>query len=104
VRYFKRNPGPRVQYEVDFSVQAMAFLNGLTDAPKRQIGHDLYRLQCALPDCDTKPLKGYRGVMRLRSGDYRIVYQKKDSVMIICAIVIEDRKRVYQVLKRVMGS
>ncbi len=44
-----------------------------------------------------KALKGkeYKGLYRLRVGDYRVVYQRKDDVLIILIVRIGHRKEVY---------
>ncbi len=44
-----------------------------------------------------KALKGkeYKGLYRLRVGDYCVVYQRKDDVLIILIVRIGHRKEVY---------
>ncbi len=44
-----------------------------------------------------KALKGkeYKGLYRLRVGDYRVVYQRKDDVLLILIVRIGHRKEVY---------
>lgn len=44
-----------------------------------------------------KPLKGkYRKYLRLRIGNYRIIFQRKDKELIILIIRIAHRREVYQ--------
>jgi mRNA interferase RelE/StbE len=43
-----------------------------------------------------KPLKGkYRGKFRKRAGNYRIVYVREESVLIVTLIRIAHRREVY---------
>lgn len=43
-------------------------------------------------------LKGYKNIIRIRIGDYRIVYRKRGSDIYI--VLIGHRKHVYQLLKQ----
>jgi mRNA interferase RelE/StbE len=46
------------------------------------------------PGC--KKLKGQDNLFRIRAGDYRIVYQVQDKVLIVLIIRIGDRKEIYR--------
>ncbi|MEI6478354.1 MAG: type II toxin-antitoxin system RelE/ParE family toxin [bacterium] len=41
-------------------------------------------------------LQGASGLFRIRSGDYRIIYEVRDSELIILVIKIGHRKEVYR--------
>lgn len=45
-----------------------------------------------------KPLQGkkYRGLYRIRSGDYRVIYQVRDDSRTVVVVKIGDRKDVYE--------
>lgn len=44
-----------------------------------------------------KPLKGeYKGLYRIRCGDYRIVYDVRDAELIVAVVKVADRKDVYR--------
>jgi mRNA interferase RelE/StbE len=45
-----------------------------------------------------KPLKGkvFAGLNRVRSGDYRIIYQVKDDVLRVIVVTVGNRKDVYR--------
>ena len=48
-----------------------------------------------LPEGDVKKLKGYEGFYRLRVGDIRIIFEKKDNEYIIILIDIGNRGQIY---------
>lgn len=45
---------------------------------------------------NSKPLKGFTGIWRLRVGDYRVIYKIKDSELIILVVKIGHRREVYR--------
>lgn len=51
-----------------------------------------------------RPLKGseYKGIWKLRSGDYRILYRIQDEILVVLVILVGDRKDVYDRLKRLL--
>jgi mRNA interferase RelE/StbE len=44
-----------------------------------------------------KPLRGnrFKGLYRIRSGDYRIIYQVQNSELIVLVVKVGNRKDVY---------
>ncbi len=48
-------------------------------------------------------LTNYKGLFRIRSGNYRIVYMIDDEGMIVIVVVIGDRKLVYDLVERRYG-
>lgn len=47
------------------------------------------------PD-NCKALRGFHGIFRIRIGDYRVVYEIKDSELIILVVEIGHRREVYR--------
>ena len=43
----------------------------------------------------TKALQGHRGLMRIRVGVYRIVYEIRDSELVIVVVTLGHRSKVY---------
>lgn len=64
----------------NFSKQVAIDINGLVNNP-RPNGH--------------KKLKGNENLYRIRSGNYRVVYQIQDKVLIVLVVRIGNRKDVY---------
>lgn len=48
---------------------------------------------------NAKKLINQKNLFRVRSGDYRIIYQIKDSVLLILVVKIGHRKDIYKILK-----
>lgn len=42
-----------------------------------------------------KKLKGFKGLYRIRSGDYRVIYRVEDQQLIIEVVRIGDRKDIH---------
>jgi mRNA interferase RelE/StbE len=49
---------------------------------------------------DVKALVGKLGLRRRRVGDFRIVFQVRDRVLLVAVVVIGNRKDVYSILDR----
>ncbi len=49
---------------------------------------------------DARPLSGVAGVMRIREGDYRVLYEVADAVLEVLVIRVGHRRDVYRRLER----
>ena len=65
-------------------------IRGQIDARLKKLAENPERM-----DLDIKKLKGH-DLYRLRSGDYRVIYQKKSHELLILVLNIGDRKEVYR--------
>ena len=45
------------------------------------------------PQC--KKLKGFKDLYRIRTGDYRVIYSVRDSVLVVEVLRIGNRKDIY---------
>lgn len=50
----------------------------------------------------SRKLRGAEDLYRIRSGDYRIIYEVQDEVLIVLVILIRHRGRVYEDLERLL--
>jgi mRNA interferase RelE/StbE len=83
-------------YRLELSDKAVAALRSLSNKVQRQIADKLDRIKAAPSACNAKPLHGtQRGLYRVRSGDYRIVFVVDDPAKIVRIIGIFDRKDGY---------
>ncbi len=88
-----------MQYSVEFRP---AVLKKLMRFPKR----DLVRIKKKieefgsnnLPDRDTTKMKGENSFHKVRSGDYRIIYEIHDDSLVILVVKVGHRKDVYKKL------
>lgn len=79
-------------YKVIIEKPAQKFLKRLTKSDKERI----LKAVSNLPDGDTKPLQGHKGLFRLRVGDYRIIYTINNGKLIICIVDAGNRGDIYK--------
>lgn len=83
-------------YAIEFSRRA----NRQLEALPRQAQQQIQRRIDALAD-DPRPrgtvkMGGREGQYRIRTGDYRVIYQVKDDVLLVLVIDIGNRKDIYR--------
>jgi mRNA interferase RelE/StbE len=84
-------------YTVELGRKARKFLVSLPDKKLRA------RLQEAIDGLaeDARPpgclkMKGEDGLYRVRVGDYRIIYQIQDAVLVVLVVQIGNRREIYR--------
>jgi len=89
------------RFSVQLTQSAADDLNRIPDEPRAKILSDIQGL-CSNPFLsggNIKKLKGFKAPLyRLRSGDFRIIYQIKNRVVTVMRII--DRKELERILKR----
>jgi mRNA interferase RelE/StbE len=88
-------PPERPRYRVDLEEEEADSLRSLPKKVQGQITRriDALAITPRPPGCEK--LKGPGDLWRIRSGDYRIVYQIRDAVLLVLVVRIADRKDVY---------
>ena len=85
---------------MQFSIQFRpAVLKSLKRFPKRdlvRIKKKIDELGNNLPDPNTTKMKGDNPFHKIRSGDYRIIYEIYDDTLVILVVKIGHRKDVYK--------
>lgn len=82
-----------MSYNIEIKKDAAKFIR---KQPKAQQERILAAI-CKLPyEGDIKPLRGNAGLMRLRVGDYRIVYTVDNGQLIIYVIDAGNRGQIYK--------
>ena len=87
-----------MQYSVEYRP---AVLKNLKQFPKRdlvKIKKKLEELGGNLPSPNTTKMKGSNPFHKVRSGDYRIIYEIHDDRLVILVVKIGHRKDVYKKL------
>jgi mRNA interferase RelE/StbE len=81
------------------------FLKGLQPKIAAQIAKKVFALNIDPLPTDSKSLKGYPGLYRVDSGEYRIVYQFDVEADVIQILLVGKRNddEVYKQLKQLMG-
>lgn len=73
--------------------RAKKFIDKLPVAEKRRVVGAIEKL----PEGeDIKKLKGYEGIMRLRVGPYRIIYEVDNNRLIVTVIDAGNRGQIYK--------
>jgi mRNA interferase RelE/StbE len=85
--------GPR--YELRFRPAALRQLRKLDSQIARRIKSATEALRTEPRPPGVKALTGQRGWLRIRVGDYRIVYEVRDSELVVLVIQIGHRSQVY---------
>ena len=88
-----------MQYSVEFRP---AVLKSLKRFPKRElvrIKKKIDELSTSLPDPNTTKMKGDNSFHKIRSGNYRIIYEIHDDRLVILVVKVGHRKDVYKNLR-----
>jgi mRNA interferase RelE/StbE len=91
--------------KLDGLATVLDFLKGLQPKIAAQIARKVLSLNVDLLPSDTKELKGYTGLYRVDSGEYRIVYQFDAQEDLVTVLLVGKRNDddVYKQLRRLMG-
>jgi mRNA interferase RelE/StbE len=82
-------------YKVKIEDKAVKFLQTLDTRIQKQIINKLKVLAQNPRPASCTPIKGFKNLYRIRSGDYRIVYQIRDKELLVLVIRIGHRKNIY---------
>jgi mRNA interferase RelE/StbE len=85
-----------VSYSIQFKKSALKVLYKLPDDISRQVAKNVNELGTNPRPAGCKKLKGADNLYRIRSGNYRIVYQIYDKVLLVLVVLIGDRKEIYR--------
>ena len=80
-------------YQIILKKKAKKFIDRLPANERRRIVAEIERLPNGE---DIKKLKGHDGLLRLRVGDYRVIYTIDNGKLIIYVIDIDNRGDVYK--------
>ncbi len=82
-----------MKYRIDIRRKAEKFIRKLPWQDKERVLSAIYRL----PEGeDIKKLQGHEGLMRLRVGDYRIIYRMDNGRLIVLVIDAGSRGDIYK--------
>jgi mRNA interferase RelE/StbE len=83
-------------YEVVLKASAAKVLRKLPKPIQKRIGKKIDELAENPRPPDAKALAGAEGFLRVRAGEYRIVYAVKDRELIVLVIRIGHRRDIYR--------
>lgn len=82
-------------FKLIYHKRAIKFLEKQENAVQKRIGRGLEGLTTRPPLGDIKPLQGLEGLMRLRVGTYRIIFEVNIREQIVYILSIDNRGGVY---------
>ena len=85
-------------YEIRWSRKAVSYLKRLELATRKRIVEAIETLASdpSNQNLDVKPMHRRPGEFRLRVGDYRIIYEPEQQILLISVIAIRPRGDVYR--------
>ncbi len=85
-----------MSYRVEVKKSAAKVLKKIPKADRKRIVNKIDSLAESLPSPDTTKMKGNNPFHKVRIGDYRIVYEIQDEVLLILIVKIGHRKDIYR--------
>lgn len=85
-------------WRVKYSERARRVLDSLDKTARERIERYMDHLvdECPNPKARGKPLSGNRaGQWRYRVGDYRVICELRDNVLVVLMLEVEHRSKVY---------
>jgi mRNA interferase RelE/StbE len=83
-------------YTVELKPQAGRFIEGQNRKIQRQLIRRIEALRKDPRPAGSKLLHAAKKIYRVRSGNYRIIYQIKDEKLLIIIVKVSDRKDIYR--------
>lgn len=87
-------------YRVEFKPSAADSFRKLDKQIQRRLAAKVEALKENPRPTAAEKLKGEEDLYRLRSGDYRIVYQVQDEIFLVLILGVGHRKDIYRILAR----
>jgi len=85
-------------YEVVLRPAAQRALRHADRPIQRRLVNAMTDLETAPRPQGVKALKGQRGLLRIRVGDYRVVYEVRDRELVVYVVNIGHRSKIYELL------
>ena len=83
-------------YQIAFTPAAQRQLASLDPPTQRRVAHRIEALGSAPRPAGAEALKGGQGELRLRIGDWRIIYMVHDAALLVLVIKMGHRGDVYR--------
>lgn len=84
------------QYKIEFLKTAQKEFYRLPQQIQERIAKKLETLKTNPYPSGVKALKNGQGRLRLRVGDYRVIYRVENDVLVILIITVGHRKNIYR--------
>ena len=85
-----------MSYNIEFSRKAERQFKALTNQIQKRLKPKIDALAQNPRPRGVKKLEGEDELYRVRVGDYRVIYQVRDDVLIVLVVSLGDRKEIYK--------
>ena len=85
-----------MKYRIEVKRSAAKALKKIPKPDRRRISEKIDSLAEELPSLEITKLKGDNPFHRIRVGDYRIIYEIQDEVLVILIVKVGHRKDIYR--------
>lgn len=82
-------------YTIDIRPRARRSLSQLDPTVRKAIAETIDALSTNPRPPGAAPLKGHRPYLRVRSGDYRVIYAVDDQVRVVTVAAVGHRRQIY---------
>jgi len=82
-------------YAIDIRPRARRSLSQLDPAVRKAVAQTIDALSTDPRPTGTAPLKGHRPYLRVRSGDYRVIYAVDDQACVVTIAAVGHRREIY---------
>lgn len=83
-------------YRIEISPAAARQLRKLDGTARRRVQAAIELLATEPRPAGAKTLVGGEGEWRVRTGDYRIVYEVRDGTLVVLVLAVRHRREIYQ--------
>lgn len=87
-----------MKYRINVKKSAAKALKNISKTDQKRISKAIDNLAENLPNPNTTKMKGNNPFHKIRVGDYRIIYEIQDDILLILIIKIGHRKDIYRSL------
>jgi mRNA interferase RelE/StbE len=85
-----------MEYSIELTPAAMRALEKLTDDVRQRVGDTINALASDPRPPGVRRLSGSDDIYRVRTGDYRILYQIHDKALVVLVVYVGHRRDVYR--------
>ena len=83
-------------YAIEFAPSAKRELKKLPREAQLKLNQRIESLSIEPRPRGSKKLKGATELLRIRVGDYRVVYEVRDKILVVLAVRVAHRREVYR--------
>jgi len=87
-------------YWIEVTPRAQKDLKALPTRERQRVAEQIDALKTDPRQAGGRKLRGREDFYRIRAGDYRVVYQIEDEVLLILIVRVGDRKEIYEIIRR----